>query len=257
MAARQTGKIALVTGAADRLGASIAASLANSGFAVVIHYHSSQSAAERLAQTINAKGGRAKTLQADLRERSARATLIDDAAKLFGPLTVLVNNASMFEPDSVETLNEELWDAHFAVHTEAPLFLARDFAAQLPAGADGNIVNIIDERVWRLTPAYTSYSLSKSALWTGTITMAQSLAPRIRVNAIGPGPTLPHDRQTTQAFDASVAALPLQRGASPQEIADALLFLLNTPSMTGQMLALDGGEHLKWPVDRGPTPRLS
>jgi len=246
---------ALITGAADRLGAAMAMTLATAGHAVVIHYRSSTTKAETLARSINERGGRANILQADLRDREQRAQLINNAAELIGPLSILVNNASLFEPDSIETLDEELWDQNFAVHTEAPLFLARDFAAQLPAGKKGNIVNIIDERVWSLSPAHMSYTLSKSTLWTATITLAQSLAPNIRVNAIGPGPTLPHKRQTQQEFDASVAALPLKQGASAQEVADALIFLLNTPSMTGQMLALDGGEHLKWPENRSPTPR--
>lgn len=247
--------VALITGAADRLGATMARTLAASGCPVVIHYRSSTSKAVDLAKAITANGGRAEILQADLNDQQQRAQLINSAAKFFGPLSTLVNNASLYEPDSIETLDEELWDQNFAVHTKAPLFLARDFAAQLPAGTKGNIVNIIDERVWRLAPAHMSYTLSKSALWTATITLAQSLAPNIRVNAIGPGPTLPHNRQTIEAFDASIAALPLELGPSPQEVADALIFLLNTPSMTGQMLALDGGEHLKWPENRGPTPR--
>ena len=256
MPSAQTANVALITGAADRLGAVMAENLAANGYAVIIHYRSSATKAKALADRIGSSGGRAHILGADLTDPIARARLIADANAPFGPLGLLVNNASLFQPDSVETLDESLWDDHFAIHTKAPLFLARDFSQQLPQEVPGNIVNIIDERVWQLSPAYTSYTLSKSALWTATVTMAQSLAPRVRVNAIGPGPTLPHYRQSKEQFEASVDALPLKRGASPQEIADALLFILKTPSLTGQMLALDGGEHLKWPTNRHPTPRL-
>ena len=171
------------------------------------------------------------------------------------PLTLLVNNASLFERDSVADLDETIWDAHFAMHVEAPVFLARDFAAQLPEGAPGNIVNIIDERVLHLSPAYLSYTLSKAALWTATQTLAQSLAPNIRVNAIGPGPTLPYKGQSAEQFEASVARTPLGHSGTADELADALLYILNAPAMTGQMLALDGGRHLQWPERSGPTPR--
>jgi NAD(P)-dependent dehydrogenase (short-subunit alcohol dehydrogenase family) len=248
-------RVALVTGAADRVGAALAKRLAAEGFAVVVHYRASAEKAAAVVDGIQAAGGKAAAVQADLTIRAERAGLITAAARPFGPLTVLVNNASLFERDSIADIDETLWDAHFAVHAEAPVFLARDFAAQLPAGAEGNIVNIIDERVLHLSPAYFSYTLSKATLWAATQTLAQSLAPRIRVNAIGPGPTLPHTGQTQAQFDASTAATPLQRGATPDEIADALMFLLNAPAITGQMLALDGGRHIRWPEKSGPTPR--
>jgi NAD(P)-dependent dehydrogenase (short-subunit alcohol dehydrogenase family) len=246
--------VALVTGAADRIGAAIARRLAASGASVIIHYRTSATAAEALAAEIAAAGGKAALIQADLANRADRRDLIAAAAEPFGPLTVLVNNASLFEPDSIDDLDEELWDRHFAVHVEAPAFLARDFARQLPEGAEGNIVNIIDERVLQLSPAYFSYTLSKAALWDATRTLAQSLAPRIRVNAIGPGPTLRHGGQSAEAFAQAIANLPLERGATPEEIAEAVAFLLATPSLTGQMLALDGGRHLAYGI-RGKTPR--
>lgn len=246
--------VALVTGAADRIGAAIVRRLAETGASVVIHYRTSGASAEKLAGQITAKGGRAAVIQADLAYRPDRRGLIDAASALFGPLTVLINNASLFEPDCIEDIEEELWDKHFAVHVEAPAFLARDFVRQLPKSAEGNIVNIIDERVLHLSPAYFSYTLSKAALWDATRTMAQSLAPHIRVNAIGPGPTLRHDGQSAEAFNQAVAALPLQRGATPEEIADAVQFLISTPSITGQMLALDGGRHLAY-GNRGKTTR--
>lgn len=247
--------VALVTGASDRIGAAIAQALALAGHAVIIHYRSGTEGAQQVRDTIRAEGGKAEILKADLASRSQRARLIGEAAALFGPLTTLINNASVFDPDSARDVNEEVWDQHFAIHAEAPIFLSRDFAEQLPAGAEGNIVNMIDERVLHLSPAYFSYTLSKSVLWTATQTLAQSLAPAIRVNAIGPGPVLPHSRQSQAEFDKGVAALPLQRHAGPQAIAEGVLAILSLKSMTGQMLALDGGKHLEFPARRGPTPR--
>lgn len=246
---------ALVTGAADRIGAAIATRLAAEGYPVLIHYRSSGQKAEKLAEAISSDGGRADIVKADLARRQDRMGLIAAASAPFGPLSVLVNNASLFEPDSADTLHEDLWDLHIAVHGEAPVFLARDFAAQLPEGETGNIINIIDERVLTLSPDYFSYTLSKSLLWTATRTLAQSLAPRIRVNAIGPGPTIPNARQTEEEFRASQKRLPLETGADADEIAQGVATILQLPSMTGQMLALDGGEHLQWSERNGPTPR--
>jgi NAD(P)-dependent dehydrogenase (short-subunit alcohol dehydrogenase family) len=250
-----SGRVALVTGAADRVGAAIARRLAREGWAVVVHYRSSGEKAASLVREIEAGGGKAASLGADLADRSQRATLIARAREPFGPLALLVNNASIFERDAVSDLDESLWDAHFAVHAEAPVFLSRDFAAQLPERAEGNIVNIIDERVLDLSPAYFSYTLSKSVLWTATRTLAQSLAPRIRVNAIAPGPTVPPPHVTPEAHARRLTELPLGRSADPDGIADGLMAILSLKSMTGQMIALDGGEHIEWPDRRGPTPR--
>ncbi|SMQ71116.1 NAD(P)-dependent dehydrogenase, short-chain alcohol dehydrogenase family [Devosia lucknowensis] len=247
--------VALVTGAGDRIGAAIAFALARSGHGVIIHYRSDPENAKALRKRIRDEGGSAEILRADLGKRAQRQALIERAASLLGPLTVLVNNASTFEPDSARDVDEAMWDAHFAVHAEAPVFLARDFAAQLPAGVEGNIVNIVDERVLNPSPAYFSYYLSKAVLWTATQTLAQSLAPAIRVNAIGPGPVLPHARQSQAEFDKSVESLPLQRHAGPEAIAQGVLNILSMPSFTGQMLALDGGQHLAWSARRAPTPR--
>ena len=247
--------IALVTGASTRIGAAIVRALAKAGHAVVIHYRSDADGAEKLAAEINASGGRAAAVQADLRTRTDRAGLIAAAAKPFGPLTILLNNASIFDPDRINDVNEDLWDRHFSVHAEAPIFLSRDFAGQLPAGVEGNIINMIDERVLHPSPAYFSYTLSKSVLWTATQTMAQSLAPAIRVNAIGPGPVLPHTGQSDDDFEQSVKSLPLKRHADPEAISQGVLAILSMPSYTGQMLALDGGKHLDYPARRGPTPR--
>lgn len=250
-----TPPVALVTGAGDRIGAAIARALAREGYAVAVHYRSDGDGARRVRDEVTGAGGRAAVVKADLGKRGQRASLIAKAAKLFGPLTLLVNNASVFDPDSARDVDEVLWDQHFTIHAEVPVFLSRDFAAQLPAETDGNIVNIIDERVLHPSPAYFSYMLSKSVLWTATRTMAQTFAPAIRVNAIGPGPVLPHSRQDQAAFDRQVEALPLRRNAGPEAIADGVITLVRTPSLTGQMLALDGGQHLEFPARRAPTLR--
>jgi NAD(P)-dependent dehydrogenase (short-subunit alcohol dehydrogenase family) len=247
--------IALVTGASTRIGAAIARALAGAGHAVVIHYRSDESGARKLADELATSGGRAAIVKADLSDRNHRAGLIASAQEPFGPLTILVNNASVFHPDSTRDVNEELWDEHFSIHAEAPIFLSRDFAAQLPGGVEGNIINMIDERVLKPSPAYFSYTLSKSVLWTATQTMAQSLAPAIRVNAIGPGPVLPHQGQSEEDFEQSIKTLPLKRHADPEAIAQGVLAIISMPSFTGQMLALDGGKHLDYPSRRGPTPR--
>jgi NAD(P)-dependent dehydrogenase (short-subunit alcohol dehydrogenase family) len=250
-----SGQIALVTGAATRIGATIARRLAGEGFAVVIHHRSKPDDAETLAAGLRAAGARAATVQSDLADRTQRARTVAQAASHFGPLTLLVNNASSFERDAARDLDEKLWDAHFAIHAEAPAFLSRDFAAQLPPGTKGNIVNIVDERVLDLSPAFFSYTLSKSVLWTMTRTLAQSLAPHIRVNAIAPGVSVAPPGVTPEAHARRNAELPLGHAADAEGIADGVIAILNLPTLTGQMLALDGGEHLEWPARRGPTPR--
>jgi len=252
--ANQPG-VALITGASDRIGAAMARALSAAGHAVVIHYRSQANGAARIVSEIETCGGRAVAIRADLSDRAERGALIADAAAPFGPLTILINNASVFDADSAFDVNEELWDRHFSVHAEAPIFLSRDFAGQLPAGVEGNIINMIDERVLHPTPAYFSYSLSKSVLWTATRTMAQTMAPQVRVNAIGPGPVLPSAGQSDADFETSVKSLPLRRHADPEQIAQGVLAILSMPAFTGQMLALDGGKHLDYPARRGPTPR--
>ncbi len=249
--------VALVTGAAQRVGATIARRLAEAGYATIVHYNASAGSAEALVAGIAEKGGRAAALAADLTDRRQRAGLIAAATEPFGPLTVLVNNASIYEPDSADTLDEAVWDRHFALHVEAPLFLTRDFAAQLPAGVRGNVVNIIDARVLQPVPAFMSYTLSKTALYNATRTLAQSFAPRIRVNAVGPGPTLPERGQSEEAFRAVNDRVLLGHGSAPDDIAAAVLYLVNAPAVTGQMLAVDGGIHLQWPDWADPTPRRS
>ena len=241
-----TGEVALVTGAAKRIGRVIAERLARDGYAVAIHYGHSGDAAEAVVASIQAAGGHAAMLQADLADAEAVDGLIRAAQAALGPLTLLVNNASEFEPDAIETLDIDRWERHFAVNLRAPAFLARDFAAQLPAERHGCIVNVIDQRVLKPNPQFFSYTLTKSALFTATRTLAQAFAPRIRVNAVGPGPTLASSRQDPEAFARQSDAVPLGHGATPEEIAEAVLFLVRARSVTGQIIAVDGGQHLAW-----------
>ncbi len=238
--------VALVTGAAHRIGAAIATDLAAHGFAVVIHTRGDVAEAEKVCDKIRSAGGQAIWLTADLTDDDAVRKLSTDAAAQNGPVSLIVNNASVFLDDSVEAFNRETWDDHFAVHLRAPALLAEAMVANLPASSSGLIVNIIDQRVLNLTPRFFSYTLSKSALWTATQTMAQALAPRIRVNAIGPGPTLPSPRQEPAEFQKQVERVPLKRGPGLAEFGATIRYFWDTPSITGQMIALDGGQHLAW-----------
>lgn len=237
---------ALVTGAAVRIGRAIALGLARNGWAVAVHYNHSAAEARAVVAKVTDSGGRAVALAADLADEAQAAELVPRAKAEIGPLTCLVNNAAVFERDSFATATRDSWDLHMAVNLRAPLVLAQAFAGQLPEGAAGNIVNLIDQRVWNLTSHFLSYTVSKAGLWALTRTLALTLAPRIRVNAIGPGPTLPSRRQTRARFTAQAASVPLGRGATPEQICDALRFLLAAPAVTGQMIALDGGQHLGW-----------
>jgi len=239
-------RAALVTGAAQRIGKAIALALVAEGFAVAVHHRSSRAAAEALVGEITSRGGRAVALGADLSREAETRALISAAVGALGPLGCLVNNASVFENDQALTVTRESWDRHLETNLRAPFVLMQDFARQLPEQSAGAIINLVDERVWNLTPYFVSYTLSKAGLWTLTQTMALALAPHIRVNAIGPGPTLPSPRQSEQQFRRQFTATPLQRGTSPEEIAQAVRFILAAPAMTGQMIALDGGQHLGW-----------
>ena len=246
---------ALVTGGAKRLGAAMARDLAAQGWAVAIHHHTSAQEAEALAAEIRAAGGVAATLQADLTDEAQTHPLIGRAAQALGrPLTLLVNSASIFDYDTLESATRESWDRHFESNLRAPYVLTQHFAAQAPKArmVDGEpeaqacIVNMIDQRVWKLTPAFSTYTLAKAALWAFTQTAAQGLAPHIRVNGVGPGPTLPSPRQSEEHFRAQRKGVLLERGPDPAEICAGLRFILGARSMTGQMLALDGGQHLAW-----------
>jgi len=239
-------KTALVTGGAARIGAAIVADLARHDFAVAIHTNSSLQPAETLASEIRSNGGRAAVITGDLTNPSDCDKMIRAAVEAVGPLDLLVNNASIFHDDSIDDFSSDSFDRHFAVHVKAPSILISGFALQLPAEQQGLVVNVIDQRVWKLTPRFYSYTLSKSALWTATQTLAQALAPKIRVNAIGPGPTLKGARQTEEDFTAQLDGLILKAGPALDEFGATVRFLFDTPSITGQMIALDGGQHLAW-----------
>lgn len=244
-------KTALVTGGAKRLGRAMVEDLAAHGFAVAIHANHALDEAEALAGDIRAKGGKAVALKADLRSLEETSTLIAQAKAALGPINLLVNNASVFQDDSALHFDNEIYQAHFDVHVRAPAILAEGFYHQLPETASGLIVNIIDQRVLALKPTFFSYTLSKATLWTATRTLAQALAPRVRVNAIGPGPSLKSERQRPEDFTAQIDSLPLKLGPTLAEFGATVRFLFDTPSMTGQMIALDGGQHLLWPGANG------
>lgn len=243
---KQPPKAALVTGGAKRIGRGLVEGLAADGWAVAIHYGSSAQQADALAADINARGGTATIVQADLQSPDAATTIMADATSTLGPLGLVINSASLFQEDDARTVTAKSFDAHLAVNLRTPVLLARAFAEQLPADTTGNIINIIDQRVWRLNPRFLSYTTAKAGLWTVTQTLAQAFAPNIRVNGIGPGPTMGNDRQNPADFEAQARAVPMQTGPRIAEFQNAVRFILETPSLTGQMLALDGGQHLAW-----------
>ncbi len=242
----------LVTGAAKRLGRAIATNLAASGWPVIIHYNSSKDAAARLKNDIVGWGGRAEIVQADLSIEDDAEKLIERAENLLGPIGVLVNNASVFEWDDISTASSESFALHMDMHLKSPLVLCQHFASRLSERAGGAIVNVIDSRVLNPTSRHLTYTLSKVGLWNLTQILSEEFAPRIRVNAIGPGPILPEAGQSECDFRARCSELPLQRPASLSEICDTVRFLISQRAITGQMVALDGGEHIN-----GYRPRQS
>ncbi|MEQ8665649.1 MAG: SDR family oxidoreductase [Rhodospirillales bacterium] len=257
--ASRTGSI-VVTGAAKRIGRAIALDLVANGWPVVVHCHQSFDAASELVDTIRSDGGRAALVQADLANEDETARLIERAAGALGPVVGLINNASVFEHDTPMTATRETWDRHMEINLRAPFILIQAFVRQLPNKTEGNVINIIDQRVWNPTPEFTSYTLSKAGLWSLTKTLAQGLAPNVRVNAIGPGPTLRNVHQTESAFENEWSSVLLGRKVEIGEICDAVRFILGAHSMTGQMLALDSGQHLRWSVmtpDPGTPPEDS
>lgn len=234
---------ALVTGGAQRIGRAICIALSRDGYDIAIHARRSLEEARTLEPELAALGARVCIVTGDLGEPTAPARIVSEAAAR-GPLTLLVNNASIFEPDEIGSLNRTGWDRQLAVNLAAPVFLSEAFAAQAPAGS--SIVNVIDQRVLKPTPLFFSYMLSKSALATATVTLAQSLAPKIRVNGVAPGPTLPSTRQNEAIFVAQTNALPLKKGPSPEDIAQAVVFLAGAASITGTVVPVDGGQHISW-----------
>jgi NAD(P)-dependent dehydrogenase (short-subunit alcohol dehydrogenase family) len=237
---------ALITGGARRIGRALAVAVAEVGYDVAVHHRSGAEEAEALASEIRAMGRKATTLRAELSDDVETSALIGRAAQALGPVTLLINNASLFQDDRIQTLTRASWVAHMQTNLYAPILLAQAFAAQLPAEADGLIINMLDQRVLKPNPQFFSYGLSRSALWTATQTLAQALAPKIRVNAIGPGPTLPSIHQTPEQFEAEARNVLLQRRSSPEDIAGAARFLIEARQVTGQMIVVDGGQHLAW-----------
>ncbi|MEP1028742.1 MAG: SDR family oxidoreductase [Alphaproteobacteria bacterium] len=245
---------ALITGAAHRIGRAMALALADAGWRVAVHYNGSRTAAEALVAEITAKGGRAAAVRADLADEDATGNLIPAAIAALGPVTLLVNNASLFELDMPDTVTRDSWDAHMEINLRAPFVLTQAFAEHLPDGAVGNVVNIVDQRVMNLRGDFTSYTLSKYGLWGLTQMLARALSPQIRVNAIGPGPTLPSPRQTDDQFAAQWQATPLGRPVDLRDICRALRFILDAPAFTGQIIALDSGQHMGAAWDNAPAP---
>ena len=239
-------RAALVTGAARRIGRAIALALAEVGYRIAIHTNHAIAEADTLRDEIVRRGGRAAVVRADLADHAEVTALVPAAVAAVGPLTLLVNNAAMFEPDEIGRLDRALWDRQFAVDLRAPVFLAEAFAAQVPTNADASLVNVLDQRVLKPTPQFVSYALAKSALHTATRMLAQALAPAVRVNAVAPGPTFASARQQPKDFASQAAALPLGRGPRAEEIAAAVVFLAGARSITGQTLAVDGGQHIAW-----------
>jgi len=234
----------LVTGASRRIGRAVALRLAQAGFDVAVHYRSDPAAADEVVNQIEAMGRRAIAIRTDLSQEAQVRDLIPIACSALGRLNVLVNSASVFEPDTAGSLDRATWDRHLETNLRAPLVLAEAFVGQ--AGEGASIVNILDQRVWKPTPQFFSYGLSKSALWTATQMLAQAWAPRIRVNGVGPGPTLASTHQDAATFAAEAAGTPMGRPVDPDEIAVAVLYLIEAPSVTGQMIAVDAGQHLGW-----------
>ncbi len=239
-------KTVLITGAAQRIGKAIALDFAQAGWDVAVHCYTSLEAGGKVCEEIQNLGCKAALIQCDLAEANAGEKIFEQATSVLGPVSCLINNASLFEPDDIATVSPQSWALHLDVNLRAPVFLAQAFSAQLPNSIQGNIINLIDQRVWKLNPQFLSYTTSKAALWTLTRTLAQALAPSIRVNAIGPGPALPNERQGLQDFIKQSSRTLLKRGTSPEEICRTVRFILESPAMTGQMIALDGGQHLAW-----------
>ena len=243
-AARTERGAALVTGGAKRIGRAVSLRLARDGYTVAIHCNRSQDEAQALKAEIETGGGRAAIVMADLAETAVAERLVANAVQALGPLTLLVNNASIFQADEIGKLDLASWQHQFAINLATPVFLAQAFAAQAPAASA--IVNLLDQRVLKTTPLFFSYSLTKSALHDATRTLAQALAPRIRVNGVAPGPTLPSYRQSAEDFARQSAKMPLGHGATPEEIAAAVLYLANAKSITGAVIPVDGGQHVAW-----------
>ena len=238
----------LITGSAIRIGSCIAESLASDGWTVALHYHTNGSAAEDLAKKILSNGGNAITIKADLSNESQVSNLIPKVTQSLGPISCLINNASTFEYDSVKSSTRTSWDLHMETNLRAPYVLSKSLAESTPSNCQRSIINILDQRVWNLTPHFITYTLSKASLWVLTQTLALALAPDIRVNAIGPGPVLRNARQSESDFEVQYQRTPLGQAVSTQEVANTVRYIIETRSLTGQMLAIDGGQHMGWSI---------
>ena len=237
-------KNALVTGAGRRIGRAIVLDLARAGWSVAVHFHRSEDEANALVPEVLDIGGTAVALNADLGDEEQASNLLPFAEAAIGKITCLINNASTFERDTVRTATRKTWDLHMEVNLRAPFLLSQAFLQALPDGIYGNIINIIDQRVWNLTPDFTTYTLSKAGLWSLTQILARASAPKVRVNGIGPGPTLQSAYQSAENFTEEWAALPLGRQVEPEDICRAVRFILDSPAVTGQMVAIDAGQHM-------------
>ncbi|PWG16550.1 SDR family oxidoreductase [Salibaculum griseiflavum] len=247
--------VALVTGGGKRLGAAMALYLGRRGYDVAVHYNGSAEGADDVVGQVRAMGRKAVALQADLLTEAETQALLPRAAEALGQVTCLVNNASIFEYDQIDTITRDSWDRHLESNLRAPVVLTQALAAQAPAAAtdakgepqaQALVVNMVDQRVRKLTPAFMSYTIAKMGLWAFTQTAAQALAPAVRVNAIGPGPTMQGARQSEEHFARQRAATTLERGSNPEDITAALGYFLDAPAVTGQLLCVDGGQHLAW-----------
>ena len=237
-------RAAIVTGAARRVGRAIAEDLASNGWSVGIHYLTGAREADDLAALINEGGGRAAAVQGDLEDTAAVGAIIDRAAKSLGPLTLLVNNASVYDQDDLRTLDKDGWQRQMAINLAAPIFLTKAFVAQVPASTPANIVNLLDPRVFRPGADHLTYQVSKAGLMAATKTLARALAPDIRVNGIAPGPVVPSTHTTPDRYARRVADLPLQRPPGLAEFGQTVRYLVDTPSITGHVISLDGGQGL-------------
>ena len=240
----KTPRNALVTGAGQRIGRAIVFDLARAGWSVAVHYHHSADEARNLIKEVTDAGGEAVAVPADLGIEEQASALLPAAEATIGPIVCLINNASTFESDTIKTATRETWDAHLEVNLRAPFLLSQAFHKALPDGAHGNIINIIDQRVWNLTPDFTTYTLSKAGLWGLTQILARALAPAVRVNGIGPGPTLQSVHQSADDFAEEWKVMPLARQVQPADICRAVRFILKSPAVTGQMIAVDAGQHM-------------
>ena len=239
-------KNVLVTGAAKRLGRAIALELAGQGWSVAVHHRRSKLEAEETAAAIREMGVSAIVVVADLGNEGEAGRLVAKAAADLGPLSALVNNASIFDRDTISSMSRESWETHMAVNLRAPVLLAQEFAGQLSDNKHGVIVNLLDQRVFKPTPEFLSYSLTKAGLHWLTTTLAQGLAPRIRVNAVAPGSTLPSARQSKEHFERQTSSTLLGHGASPEDVAAAVRYLIDAQAVTGQTIVVDGGQHIAW-----------